>query len=128
VTEASFTVAILRLRVKDNAPAGNTTVDIGLTNLRGENNLDLRTQNNIIPGIVTVVDFLIGDVNGDGEVDDWDVTFLARHLAGWPGVFETINKAAADVNGDGEVDDWDVTFLARHLAGWPGIFETLGAQ
>jgi len=69
---------------------------------------------------------LYGDVNGDGEADEWDVTYLARHLAGWNG-YEVIDRVAADVSGDGEVDEWDVTYLARHLAGWNG-YERLGPR
>jgi hypothetical protein len=54
VTEPSFTIAILRFRVKDDAPGG-TEIGITIDNLRGEMNIDLRTQNNINPGTVTVV-------------------------------------------------------------------------
>lgn len=50
--------------------------------------------------------FLLGDVNGDGEVDIFDVTMLFD----W--TFEALTPeqiAVADVNGDGEVDIFDVT-------------------
>lgn len=51
-------------------------------------------------------DVLLGDVNGDGEVDIFDVTMLFD----W--TFEALTPeqiAVADVNGDGEVDIFDVT-------------------
>lgn len=58
---------------------------------------------------------LTGDVDGDGEVTDWDGVMLARYLAGWP---VEVELAALDVDGDGEVTDWDGVVLDRYLAGW----------
>ena len=64
---------------------------------------------------VEVIDCVIGDVDGDGEVSDWDAILLNRHLAGWN---VTLELSAADVDGDGEVSDWDAITLDRYLAGW----------
>ncbi|MCL2672633.1 MAG: dockerin type I domain-containing protein [Clostridiales bacterium] len=62
---------------------------------------------------------LIGDVDGDGKVSDWDAILLNRYLAGW-GV--AIDLVAADVDGDGKVTDWDAILLERYLAGWDVVF------
>lgn len=59
--------------------------------------------------------FIPGDLDGDGEISDWDGVLLARYLAGWN---VEIDLAAADVDGDGEVSDWDGVVLDRYLAGW----------
>ena len=59
--------------------------------------------------------YIVGDVNGDGEVDDVDSIILERYLAGWE---VEIDAAASDVNADDEVDDVDAIILARYLAGW----------
>ena len=56
-----------------------------------------------------------GDVDGNGEIDDWDSVLLDRYLAGWDVGIDTL---AADIDGSGEVDDWDSVLLARKLAGW----------
>ena len=56
-----------------------------------------------------------GDLDGDGEISDWDGVLLARYLAGWN---VEIDLAATDVDGDGEVTDWDGVVLDRYLAGW----------
>jgi hypothetical protein len=61
---------------------------------------------------------ILGDVNGDGSVDNRDVAYLARYLAGWEGY--TIVGDAADVNRDGLINDADVIYLSRHLSGWDG--------
>lgn len=57
----------------------------------------------------------LGDINGDGTVDDWDSVLLDRYLAGWEA---EINTSAADMDENGIVDDWDGILLARKLAGW----------
>ena len=51
----------------------------------------------------------IGDVNGDGAVDDLDLTALLRHVAK---IRLLENDSHADVNKDGMVDAADVTALA----------------
>ncbi|MCR5695023.1 MAG: hypothetical protein K6G89_08700 [Clostridia bacterium] len=56
-----------------------------------------------------------GDVDGDGEVTDWDGITLDRYLANW---FIIVNYDAMDVDCDGEVTDWDAIVLGRYLAGW----------
>jgi len=74
-----------------------------------------------VDGKITVVDVLIGDVNGDGEVNNLDRMTLTRFLADWDGyTSETINMVAADVNGDNEVNNFDRMVLTRHLADWEG--------
>ncbi|MBP5312590.1 MAG: hypothetical protein J6112_07150 [Clostridia bacterium] len=58
---------------------------------------------------------MMGDVDDDGEITDWDSILLDRYLAGWK---VTINTDAADIDHDGEVTDWDSIILGRYLAGW----------
>lgn len=55
-----------------------------------------------------------GDINGDGKVNNKDVTRLQRYLKGE----ETeVVEAALDVNGDGKVNNKDLTRLQRYLKG-----------
>lgn len=65
---------------------------------------------------------LIGDVNGDGEVNNRDRAILTRYLADWDG-YEEIDLVAADVNQDGEVNNRDRAILTRYLADWEGYEE-----
>ena len=58
---------------------------------------------------------VVGDLDKDGEITDWDGVLLARHLAGWGGIFDSM---VMDVDGDGEITDWDGVIFDRMLAGW----------
>jgi hypothetical protein len=63
------------------------------------------------PGFGTIV----GDINGDGVVDNADLTMLRQILVGIdvPGA----NLDAADIDGNGSVDNVDLTLLRQHLVG-----------
>lgn len=57
-----------------------------------------------------------GDLDGDGEITDWDGVLLAQYLAGW--ATDAQDTAMLDIDGDGEITDWDGVLLDRYLAGW----------
>lgn len=69
-------------------------------------------------------DYICGDVNGDGRVNNLDLVYLKRYLADWEDYPEsTIDLIAADVNGDGKVNNLDRMILTRHLEHWEGYSE-----
>lgn len=79
----------------------------------------------VVNGGVEIVNVIVGDVDGNGSVNNRDSMVLDRYLAKWPGYTEeNVNLKAADVNGDGAVNNKDSMILARYLAKWPG-YETL---
>ena len=101
-TEGEFMT--LTLDVPDDMAEGD--YDISLT----ENKLSVRGDDNVVRSKtlsnsvskLTINNIIMGDVNGDGEVDLSDaimVTYYSLHVE--PAYFI---KAAADVNGDGEID------------------------
>lgn len=61
-------------------------------------------------------DPVIGDVNGDGEVDNMDALQILRYDAGLENLSAEQRKVA-DVNGDGRVDNLDVTAIFAKDAG-----------
>ncbi len=69
----------------------------------------------ITAGAVRVLDYIIGDSNGDGKINTKDVVLIAQYIAGWDVI---INTAAIDCSGDGIVNTKDVVLLAQFIAGW----------
>ena len=55
-----------------------------------------------------------GDLNGDGKLNNKDVTRLMQYLAGW----DVEAAVPPDINGDGKLNNKDVTRLMQYLAGW----------
>lgn len=101
---------------KEGTPVGISYVPENMLNYDSETVLFA-----IDNGVVSVFDYLLGDVNGDGLVNLKDVTLLTRYRAGWN---VEIIKPAADVNKDSVIDLKDISILRRHLADWAG-YETL---
>lgn len=75
-------------------------------------------------GGITVVNAVLGDVNGDGVINGQDRAALSRYLTVGREALQDIDLSAADVNGDGKVNNVDRAILSRYLAGWAG-YETL---
>ena len=69
----------------------------------------------MVSGSLNVIDYIPGDVNGDGIVSGKDVTLIRRYNAG---IDVEINTLAADVNSDGVINGKDVTLIRRYQAGW----------
>lgn len=71
-----------------------------------------------VPGVNGAVDYnlaygIMGDANGDGEVNAKDVTAAMKYIVGKKGV--TINESQMDFDRDGKVTAKDVTALMRAL-------------
>lgn len=58
--------------------------------------------------------YVAGDINGDGNVNNKDLTRLMKYLAGED---VEIVAEALDTNGDGNVNNKDLTRLMKYLAG-----------
>ncbi len=112
-----WTFATLTFTVSENAEAGSVA-DVSVT--YDENDIyDFDTEANIyfqiVDGKVNVTKHLPGDINGDGNINNKDVTRLLKYLTGWDVEFE---ENSLDVNGDGSINNKDVTRLLKYLTGW----------
>ena len=63
---------------------------------------------------------ILGDVNGDGDINVTDIAMVAAHIKGIKALDENGIKAA-DVNGDGEVNVTDIAKIAAHIKGIKAI-------
>ena len=62
-----------------------------------------------------IIEFIEGDVNGDGEMDVVDVVDIARYVVGTPA--ETFVPILADITSDGNVNIGDAVALVNEIAG-----------
>ena len=76
-----------------------------------ETNIEFAVQN----GSVEVIEYIPGDINGDGKVNNKDATRLLQYLSDWN---VEVVEAALDVNGDGKVNNKDATRLLQYLSDW----------
>ena len=60
---------------------------------------------------------LIGDVNGNGEIDIGDAVYIASYLADVSGyIIDSVDFDKADVNRDGKIDNTDAEYISAYLA------------
>ena len=114
------TVAYITFKVKDNAALGkyNLTLRYDPEDVFDfdYNNVEFLTQN----AVVNVVEYISGDLNRDGEVDNKDLSVMQRYLCNWD---IPTDKKAADVNRDGVVNNKDFSILQRYLNGWDVVLK-----
>ena len=69
-----------------------------------------------IPGSFTTSgsDVMLGDVNGDGSVDNLDVLLIRKYMSK---IDVDINLKAADVNGDNCVTNLDILIIRKYIVG-----------
>ena len=108
----------------DKSVSANSKLNIKLSYQKGNiidsdlNDIPVTIDN----GSVTIIDYIPGDINGDGTVDLKDVTLVRRLVTGYS---VTANELAADVNGDGEVTMKDVVLIRRYVVDAEGYGVTL---
>ncbi|MBE6708811.1 MAG: hypothetical protein E7578_06175 [Ruminococcaceae bacterium] len=67
------------------------------------------------PGHLLEPSYLIGDANGDGKINLYDIAFIMKHIAKWN---IAVNIGAADVNRDGKINLFDASHMLKYIAGW----------
>jgi hypothetical protein len=103
------------LTLKFNQPKGGYyDIDLEIIGATGANaeTVELGT----VPGSLNVI--LLGDVTGDGEVDNRDVIMIARYLVKLV-EFDERQMFLADFNGDGIVNNTDLVLIARYIVSRP---------
>ena len=114
------TVAVLTFKVKEAATAGDTAITLTYDpdDVYDENfeNVTFATEE----GVITIIEYISGDVNGDRVVNNKDLGMLRQHLNGWD---VTVDERAADVTRDGKVNNKDLGILRQYLNGWDVVLK-----
>jgi hypothetical protein len=92
----------------DVQPCVNYTIKAEASTVPGETDT---TDNVYVDGTVKVK--IVGDVNGDGVVDVWDISIVSTSYGYFQG--EPEYNPDADLNSDGIVDIMDLSLVAINL-------------
>lgn len=65
-----------------------------------------------------IIDFIYGDIYGDGVLDNKDLVRMRQYLADWDITLTEEEKKAADVYADGTINNKDLVRLSQYFAGW----------
>jgi len=104
----------LTFKIKEDAAVGEYEISVNPIESRNFNGEKITFE--AATSSITVIDYIVGDIDNDGEVTDWDSIILNRYLAGWDVTIDILESA--DIDRDGEITDWDSIMLERYLAGW----------
>ncbi len=102
----------LTFEVLDTAVIGDAYISL-LYEEGNISNIDEEDVNfKIVDGKITIIDYLPGDINGDGKVNTKDLTRLMKYIN-----HEDVEctEKALDVNGDGKVNTKDLTRLMKYI-------------
>jgi len=116
--EGDGVLVTLTFKVKEEATEGTTEIRIvpeegTFFYYEGRDEKDFSVQ--CVFGGVEIVDYIKGDINGDGIVNNRDSARLLQYLAGWDVEYV---ETAMDVNGDGVINNRDAARILQYLAGW----------
>jgi hypothetical protein len=113
VTGNDGLVLTVKTHVQDEMPAGTYPIAVKNSKITFSNLTQLSVPDTQTS--VTVRDYLIGDVNGDGETDLLDAVIVLYHSVGKP--VPVFIEAAGDVNNDNEADLLDAVMILYYSVG-----------
>ena len=109
------TFATITFKVKEDAVVDYYQIDVSYDaeSVFDENLVDVPAD--VFDATISVEDGMLGDINGDGEVNNKDIALLMQHINGWN---VEIDLTVADVKFDGKINNKDIVILTRYINGW----------
>lgn len=116
------TMATLEFKILDNAKTGDITVSYDEENVFDSqfNNVKFST----VSGKVTVNNYVVGDVNRDGEITIADATLLQKYVAHIVS-FDNQQLYLADTDSDGNVTISDATEIQKYITRLPSALGSI---
>ncbi|MBQ8814982.1 MAG: bacterial Ig-like domain-containing protein [Lachnospiraceae bacterium] len=115
-SEGDWVFATLTFEVSEEAQEGDAAeISVSYDLLDLYNIAEESISFSVVNGTVEISDYLPGDINNDGVVNNRDLTRLFQYLSDWD---VEVNERAIDVNGDGNVNNRDLTRLFQYLSDW----------
>ena len=59
--------------------------------------------------------YMLGDVSGDGKINNYDATLLRKHIAG-TSLLTDEQRGRSDTSGDGKINNYDATLLRKFIS------------
>lgn len=113
-------VATLRFKIVDSCEDCELTVNTSIIEVFDEMGSEVTVG--ISDFVITVKNYIVGDVTGDDKVNRADLIKMARYFATYEDA-KDLNADAADVNKDGKLNRADLIYMARYFAGYITSFE-----
>ena len=115
VAAGSGEVMTIQLKPKNNVIGGSYSVSLSNITFGTTDMANKYAGDETLQSMFEAEDFLLGDVNDNGEIDIGDAVCIVNYLVNKQNT--TFNAAAADLNGNNQIDIGDAVMIVNILVG-----------
>ena len=115
VAAGSGEVMTIQLKPKNNVIGGSYSVSLSNITFGTTDMANKYAGDETLQSMFEAEDFLLGDVNYNGEIDIGDAVCIVNYLVNKQNT--TFNAAAADLNGNNQIDIGDAVMIVNILVG-----------